>query len=162
MAGLIDRVGIDEALKVVETEQEAEFGTVLLVEWLTKYVNSLTGVQDDGRRKYLAYIRNDIIPFFGERAPLDAVTQDTDAAWIVYLQQDKGNPPKTISDKHAILSAMLRAAVEQRPVPLLPYNPCAGMRLPRHDWAEIDVFDNDEWGTVRAAAAGAQRPPAPA
>ncbi|MGY1960799.1 hypothetical protein [Nocardia gipuzkoensis] len=44
----------------------------------------MTGVQDDGRRKYLAYIRNDIIPFSGERA-LDAVNQDTDAVWIVYL-----------------------------------------------------------------------------
>ncbi|MGV9546061.1 hypothetical protein ACWDSF_32505 [Nocardia beijingensis] len=144
-AGLIDRVGINEALKVLDTEHDAESGTMLLVEWLTKYVNRLTGVQEDGRRKYLAYIRNDIIPFFGARAPLDAVTQDTDAAWIVYLQQDKGNSPKTISNKHAFLSAALRAAVEQRPVPLLPYNPCAGMRLPRHDRAEIDIFDNDEW-----------------
>ncbi|MGY1960798.1 hypothetical protein [Nocardia gipuzkoensis] len=35
-AGLIDLVGIDEALKVPETEQEAGSGTVLLVEWLTK------------------------------------------------------------------------------------------------------------------------------
>ncbi|MGQ4618966.1 tyrosine-type recombinase/integrase [Nocardia sp. R7R-8] len=144
-AGLIDRVGINEALKVLDTEHDAESGTMLLAEWLTKYVNRLTGVQEDGRRKYLAYIRNDIVPFFGDRAPLDAVTQDTDAAWIVYLQQDKGNSPKTISNKHAFLSAALRAAVEQRPVPLLPYNPCAGMRLPRHDRAEIDIFDNDEW-----------------
>ncbi|MFF7939792.1 hypothetical protein ACFZC5_08785 [Nocardia gamkensis] len=55
------------------------------------------------------------------------------------------NSPKTISNKDAFLSAALRAAVEQRPVPLLPYNPCAGMRLPRHDRAEIDIFDNDEW-----------------
>ncbi|MCC3333020.1 hypothetical protein [Nocardia abscessus] len=31
-AGLIDRPGIGEASKVVETEQEAESGTVLLVE----------------------------------------------------------------------------------------------------------------------------------
>ncbi len=31
-AGPIDRVGIGEASKVVETEQEAESGTVLLVE----------------------------------------------------------------------------------------------------------------------------------
>lgn len=40
----------------------------------------MTGVQEDGRRKYRAFIRNDITPFFGERAPIDAVTQDTDAA----------------------------------------------------------------------------------
>ncbi|MBF6165133.1 hypothetical protein IU486_10145 [Streptomyces gardneri] len=44
----------------------------------------MTGVQEDGRRKYRAFIRNDITPFFGERAPIDAVTQDTDAAWILY------------------------------------------------------------------------------
>ncbi|WP_181723076.1 hypothetical protein [Nocardia gipuzkoensis] len=113
--GLINRVGIDEALKVVETEQDAESGTVLLVEWLTKYVNRPTGVQDDGRRKHLAYIRNDITPFFGARAPLNAVTQDTDAAWIVYPHQDKGNSPKTIEvleledDEHAIVQAVLDA-----------------------------------------------------
>ncbi|WP_280504223.1 hypothetical protein [Nocardia farcinica] len=39
----------------------------------------------------------------------------------------------------------LDAAVEQRPAPLLPFNPCAGIRLPRHDDTEIEIFDNDEW-----------------
>src|SRR5690606_33481262 len=81
----------------------------------------------------------------GEHATLEAVTQDTDAAWIVYLEQDKGNAPKTIKNKHGFLSAALRAAVEQRPAPLLPFNPCAGIRLPRHDDTEIEIFDNDEW-----------------
>ncbi|WP_280464776.1 tyrosine-type recombinase/integrase [Nocardia brasiliensis] len=144
-ADLISRVGIDEALRVLEIKRAGNATTVLLVDWLTRYTDRLVSVQDDGRRKYHSYIANDIAPFFGVRAPIDAVTQDTDAAWIVYLSQDKGNKPKTVHNKHGFLSAALRAAVEQRPVPLLPYNPCAGMRLPRNDLAEIEIFDNDEW-----------------
>ncbi|WP_327116050.1 alpha/beta hydrolase [Nocardia sp. NBC_01730] len=116
-ANLIDRVGIDEALKVIEAKRDTGSGAVLLTDWLTRYANRLTGVQEDGRRKYHSYIRNEITPFFGERAPIDAGTQDTDAAWIVYLEQDKGNRPKTIKNKHGFLSAGLRAAVEQRPAP---------------------------------------------
>ncbi|WP_157119693.1 hypothetical protein [Nocardia xishanensis] len=30
-------------------------------------------------------------------------------------------------------------------MPLLPFNPCASTRLPRHTQSEIDIFDNDEW-----------------
>jgi integrase len=73
------------------------------------------------------------------------VTQDIDASWLVFLEQDKGNAPKTIANKHGFLSGGLRAAVEQRPVPLLAFNPCTGMRLPRHGRSEIDIFDNYEW-----------------
>lgn len=64
---------------------------------------------------------------------------------LVYLEQDKGNAPKTIKNKHGFLSAPMRAAVEQRPTPLLAFNPCAGIRLPRDDDTEIEIFDNDEW-----------------
>ncbi|WP_280506285.1 tyrosine-type recombinase/integrase [Nocardia farcinica] len=144
-ADLIDRIGLDAALDVLAGKRDAGSGAMLLADWLTRYTDRLTGVQEDGRLKYHRYIANDIVPFFGEHATLEAVTQDTDAAWIVYLEQDKGNAPKTIKNKHGFLSAALRAAVEQRPAPLLPFNPCAGIRLPRHDDTEIEIFDNDEW-----------------
>ncbi|WP_327116454.1 hypothetical protein OHB12_04645 [Nocardia sp. NBC_01730] len=159
-ADLVDRVGVDEALKVVATKRDTGSDVVLLTDWLTRYADRLRGVQEDGRRKYHSYIRNDIEPFFGERAPIDAVTQDTDAAWIVYLEQDKGNKPKTIKNKHGFLSAGLRAAVEQRPTALLPFNPCAGMRLPRHDPAEIEIFDNNEWELFEQVLAERWRPQA--
>ncbi|WP_216918019.1 tyrosine-type recombinase/integrase [Nocardia noduli] len=144
-ADLTDKVGVDEAVKVLEAKRSCGSDVMLLSTWLNRYVDRMTGVQEDGRRKYRRYICNDIVPFFGDRAPLDAVNQDTDSAWIVYLEQDKGNAPKTIANKHGFLSAALRAAVEQRPVPLLAFNPCAGARLPRHDAAEIDIFENGEW-----------------
>ncbi|MET7769533.1 site-specific integrase [Nocardia sp. NPDC005366] len=144
-ADLIDKIGLDAARDVLAGKRDAGTGAVLLFDWLTRYTNRLTGVQEDGRDKYHRYIANDIVPFFGEHATVESVTQDTDAAWIVYLEQDKGNAPKTIKNKHGFLSAAMRAAVEQRPTPLLAFNPCAGVRLPRHDQTEIEIFDNDEW-----------------
>ncbi|BDU01016.1 MULTISPECIES: hypothetical protein [Nocardia] len=62
----------------------------------------------------------------------------------MFLSQDKGNAPKTIKNKHGFLSSGMRAAVEQRPVPLLPFNPCSGVRLPADRGTEHDIFDNDE------------------
>lgn len=144
-ADLIERIGLDAARDVLAGKRDAGTGAVLLADWLARYTDRLTGVQEDGRAKYHRYIVNDIVPFFGEHATVEAVTQDTDAAWIVYLEQDKGNSAKTIKNKHGFLSAAMRAAVEQRPTPLLTFNPCAGVRLPRHDDTEIEIFDNDEW-----------------
>ncbi|WP_433659365.1 hypothetical protein ACQPW1_43725 [Nocardia sp. CA-128927] len=129
-ADLIARVGLDEALRAIGTEPGADSGMVLLVDWLARYANQLNGIQEDVRRKYQSYIRNDIAPYFGECAAIDAVTREADAAWVVYLKQVKGNAPKTIKNKHGFLSAALRAAVELRPTPLLEFNPCAQTRLP--------------------------------
>ncbi|WP_327097177.1 hypothetical protein OIE68_46200 [Nocardia vinacea] len=127
-AALVDRVGVDDALGSLEDQRSGTDRPVLLTEWLTEYVDRLAAVQDDVRLKYHSYIRNDIAPFFGASAPIDAVTRDSDAAWIAYLRQDKGNSPKTVRNKHAFLSAGLGAAVQHRPS-LLPFNPCAQMRL---------------------------------
>ncbi|WP_280497976.1 hypothetical protein [Nocardia asiatica] len=90
-AELIDEVGVEEALKVLEATRDTGCDGILLTTWLHRCVDRLVGVQEDGRRKYRRFIRNDI---FGEGAPLEAVTQDTDAAWIVYLEQGRGNSPR--------------------------------------------------------------------
>ncbi|WP_330251307.1 hypothetical protein OG874_34925 [Nocardia sp. NBC_00565] len=57
------------------------------------------------RHDYTRYIDLDIAPFMGESLPITAFTQDLDAAWIVHLEQDKGNGAKTIHNKHGFLSA---------------------------------------------------------
>ncbi len=109
--------------------QRRDGSGVRLTDWLTRCTERLRGVSEPVRRKYHAYIRNDIAPFFGDTT-VDAVTQDLDAAWIVYLEQEKGNAPKTIHNKHGFLSGGLRAATLERPEPLIAYNPCTGTRLP--------------------------------
>ncbi|WP_433714076.1 tyrosine-type recombinase/integrase [Nocardia sp. CA-084685] len=142
------RHGLDQALLMLEAKRGGGESDVLLDGWLTDYADMLLktrSISPPVYRKYLGIIRNDITPFFGENAPIDAVTQDSDAAWIVFLEQDKGNGAKTIKNKHGFLSAGLRAAVEQRPVALLPFNPGSGMRLPACHGSEIDIFDSEEW-----------------
>ncbi|MFE7742841.1 tyrosine-type recombinase/integrase [Nocardia sp. NPDC057455] len=143
-AALLARVGVEVARKVLEAQRGSRPEHITLSQWLRHYTDRLTGIQENVRRKYHGYIRNDIDEFMGH-LPIAAITQDTDAAWVVYLEQDKGNAPKTIQNKHGFLCAGMRAAAEQRPQPLIPFNPCTGTRLPRHDAPEIDIFDNDEW-----------------
>ncbi|MFC9965727.1 tyrosine-type recombinase/integrase [Nocardia ignorata] len=143
-----DRYGLDQALTILDAKRGSSGSTVRLADWLTDHADRLLKIRSISslvHRKYLGYIRNDIKPFYGEEAAIDVVTQDTDAAWIVFLEQDKGNAAKTIKNKHGFLSSGLRAAVEQRPGPLLPFNPCAGVRLPTDHGGDKDIFDNDEW-----------------
>ncbi|MEU0502047.1 site-specific integrase [Nocardia sp. NPDC005998] len=142
---LAEVVGVAEARRIREIQLGAGVRYTTLVAWLRKYTARLTGIEERTRAGYLRYIDVDIEPFMGSSLPITAFNQDLDAAWIVHLEQDKGNGAKTIHNKHGFLSAGLNAAVAERPTPLIPYNPCLGIRLPRHDAPELDIFDNDEW-----------------
>ncbi|KAA8890587.1 hypothetical protein F3087_04790 [Nocardia colli] len=59
--------------------------------------------------------------------------------------QDKGNSGKTIANKHGFFASAMAAAARMRPKPLIAYNPCEGMRLPRHDSAEMVFFELAEY-----------------
>ncbi|WP_280362537.1 tyrosine-type recombinase/integrase [Nocardia wallacei] len=145
-AGLIDKVGITHALAVLQA-QRAAADEISLVDWVTRDTDRrfATGaVSEPVYRKYCGYIRNDIAPFYLDM-PITGVTQASDAAWVVYLEQDKGNAVKTIHNKHGFLSGAMRAAAQRRPEPLIPYNPCADTRLPVWHEPELDIFDNAEW-----------------
>ncbi|MGN2638411.1 site-specific integrase [Nocardia takedensis] len=144
----VARHGLDQARLILDAKRGGSGDGTLLSTWLIDHADrslKVGSIDAPTHRRYLGYVRNDIVPFFGETARLESVTQDTDAAWIVFLSQDKGNKAKTIKNKHGFLSSGMRAAVEQRPVPLLPFNPCSGVRLPAEHGVEHDIFDNDEW-----------------
>ncbi|WP_280378310.1 tyrosine-type recombinase/integrase [Nocardia wallacei] len=143
-ADLVDQAGADAALRVLALERGNRRKSVVTVtEWLCHYVDRMVGIEDGTRDIYHRYITRDIDPFMGS-LPLTAISQDLDAAWIAHLQET-GNSPKTVANKHGLLSAGLSAAATQRPAPLIPFNPCLGIRLPRNDAPEIDIFDVDEW-----------------
>ena len=100
-----DRYGLDQALTILDAKRGSSGSTVRLADWLTDHADRLLKIRSISspvHRKYLGYIRNDINPFYGEGAAIDVVTQDTDAAWIVFLEQDKGNAPKTIKKQARI------------------------------------------------------------
>ncbi|MFX0573337.1 hypothetical protein [Nocardia nepalensis] len=108
-------VGVAEARRIREIQLGTAVGCMTLVEWLRKYTARLTGIEERTRHDYIRYIDVDIEPFFGSSLPITAFNQDLDAAWIVHLEQDKGNGAKTIHNKHGFLSAGLNAAVAERP-----------------------------------------------
>lgn len=149
-AELLVRVGAAEAERILAARLGAESSTAMdFVAWLRHYIDRLTGVEPETKKKYHRFVDLDIAQFYaknyGERLPVDAVTQDMDAAWVVYLAEDLGNSPKTIANKHGFVSAAMSAAVRQRPVPLIPYNPCADTRLPTTYVSEFDIFTAEEF-----------------
>jgi hypothetical protein len=101
---------------------------------------------------YRAYIVNDITPFMGH-LPLEAVTQFTDAAWVLHLEE-KGNSGKTIANKYGFFAGAMAAAARMRPKPLIAYNPCIGTRLPRHD----QLVEVDDQGNVVVDRLAGTRP----
>ncbi|MFR9752585.1 hypothetical protein ACL02S_16325 [Nocardia sp. 004] len=83
----------------------------MLFEWLRRYIDHRTGVEGATKDKYRRFVDLDIAPSFGSTLPVDALTQDLDAAWVVHLEQEVGNGPKIIASKHGFLSAAVASAV---------------------------------------------------
>ncbi|MGO4648657.1 tyrosine-type recombinase/integrase [Nocardia sp. 2YAB30] len=142
-AQLVDKLGTADAVALLDFQRGSTVAPATVADWLNAYVDHLTGVEPYTKRKYCAYIVNDIAPFMGH-LPLDAVTQFTDAAWVLHLEE-KGNSGKTIANKHGFFAAAMAAAARMRPKPLIAYNPCIGTRLPRHDSPEMTFFEPDEY-----------------
>lgn len=101
----------------------------------THHVDHLTGIEPGTISQYRRYIRNDL----GLLAdlPLGAVDKTTIAAWIQWLEHERGNRGKTIANKHGWLHAVFSRAVAEKRIPL---NPCERTKLPDTAPAEEPVF----------------------
>ncbi|MFD3431114.1 hypothetical protein [Nocardia fluminea] len=157
-AKLLDRVGPIEAERVLAAQLAADPDVVMLKVWLHRYVDSLgKSVDDETKRKYRRMIDRDMVPFFGEHLPVDAMTPELDAAWIDWLETEFDNGPKTIRNKHGLLAAAMGAAARKRPTPLIPWNPCAETRLPKCSAREVDHLDEHEYELVEQLLAPSWR-----
>ena len=94
-------------------------------EWLTQYIDHLTGVAKLTVSRYRAYARNDIVPVLGA-IPLGALSRDDVARWM----QGLTGSGKTIANKHGFLSSALKAAVKAGRIRSNP-PPDSGCRRPR-------------------------------
>lgn len=158
-AKLLDRVGPIEAERVLAAQLAAEPDVVMLKVWLHRYVDSLgKSVDEETKRKYRRMIDRDMVPFFGEHLPVDAMTPELDAAWVDWLEEEFGNGAKTIRNKHGLLAAAMGAAARKRPTPLIPWNPCADTRLPKQSTREVDHLDELEFELLEELLAPFWRP----
>jgi integrase len=148
-AGMIDRVGVTEALRILEVKRAAAMPLPTVVEWCNTYIDHLSGIEPYTKDKYRGYVKNDIEPFFAGM-PLDAVTQFTDAEWVIHMEEDRGYRPKTIYNKHGFLSGAMKAAATLKPEPLIPFNPCAGTRLPKVYPTRVPFLEPDEYELLLA------------
>ncbi|APE32654.1 hypothetical protein BOX37_00150 [Nocardia mangyaensis] len=151
-AKLLDRVGAVEAERVLAARlaaAAAEAEVLTLKAWLHRYVNSLgKSVEEETKRKYRRMIDRDMVPFFGEDLPVDALTPELDAAWVDWLESEFGNGAKTVRNKHGLLCAAMGAAARKRPKALIPWNPCADTRLPKCSAREVDHLDDLEYELI--------------
>lgn len=131
------------------------------------YVDRLTGIQGDTRSKYKKEIRENMAPWFGPYSVEDgegSVVRTMVQDWVNDLEAGRLAPldprdrkprtaykPKTVQNKHGLLSAIMQSAVDAEPS-LRASNPCAKTRLPRLDGAEDEedmVFlEREEWAWI--------------
>ncbi|MBF6460766.1 hypothetical protein IU433_17180 [Nocardia puris] len=128
-AKLLDRVGAAEAERVLAAQLAATPEVLTLKVWLHRYINSLgKSVEEETRRKYRRMVDRDMIPFFGEHLPVDALTPELDAAWVDWLEEEFGNGAKTIRNKHGLLCAAMGAEVSDcEPTPRETYRRLGGV-----------------------------------
>ncbi|MGI5222219.1 tyrosine-type recombinase/integrase [Nocardia sp. CA-290969] len=157
-AALLDRVGPERAESVLTAQLAAgAAATMTIGQWLRRYADRLTGIEEETRRKYVRFIERDVDPFMGG-LPIGAYTEELDAAWVVYLETEVGNAPKTICNKHGFVSAAMAAAARHRPEPLVPLNPCAHTRLPRVTGRRREFFTPAEFELFEALLYPRYRP----
>jgi integrase len=137
---LLDANGnsLGAATKVYEDSQH-DGPTV--AEAMTAHVDQLVGTTPYTLKRYRDSIRLHFDGPLGQMK-VKAVTYDSIIAWIKWMQ-GRGLGPKTISDKHGLLSATFETQVRYGTI---TRNPCKGVRLPKKvrvgdDGDDIDLDD---------------------
>lgn len=138
----VDRHGPDEALRILDIIDTGR-REMTLTQWLTRHVDTLTGVEDGTRRRYRSYIDHDVAPTIGH-LPLTSVTDTTIARWVNDLEES-GASGKTIANKHGFLAGALNHAVRAGK---LAKNPCDHTRLPRTDSDEMVFLTREEFAIL--------------
>lgn len=126
---VLDGLGPEKALALLAPETDT--GRTV-AQQVTHHIDHLTGVTDGTRSRYRDIAAQWITPTLGE-IPLEHLTRDRVAEWI----NSQGSAPKSLMNRHSLLSAALASAVDAG---LIPSNPARGVRLPRIDRVEEAVF----------------------
>lgn len=126
-AANVDRHGPKIALEAWEARQAAKDGIPPLRDWIDTYLDPssgiLTGISPGTRAGYRSIVDRSIIPVLGD-LPVDAITKRDVGRWVEWQEsqrsrrrQSPGAAPvpiaaKTVRNYHALLSAILTAAIE--------------------------------------------------
>lgn len=138
---LVEKVGAKTAREMTFSDT-AVAAEVSVAEWITTYIDHLTGIEEATRNQYRRYLRRDIEPILGP-LPLSAVNETALSVWV----QSLAGSGKTIANKHGFLSGAFAGAVRAKHI---TSNPCEGRRLPsRHSDTEAVFLTPPEFALVR-------------
>lgn len=93
--------------------------------WVAAHIEAKSGIHEGTRRDYRGYLARNIAPALGD-VPVAALTKQDVGQWVNQLAAS-GLSPKTIKNRHSLLSDALAAAVEDGQV---PRNVAKSVKLP--------------------------------
>lgn len=151
----IDRYDAEYALTLLQRKTAAEESAPTLQEYTARYLDAssglLTGIEPGTRAGYVRAAERSFLPMLGP-LPIDHVTKSDVGRWLAWQEaqpavRGKGRTvaPKTIKNYHAILSAVLASAVEER---IRPDNPAYRTRLPKGVREEPVFLTVEEFSTL--------------
>jgi integrase len=112
--------------------RDPEGAKVLTAAWVDAWWATTVNLRPSSRARDEAYIRNHVLPAFGE-LPLGAITQLDVRAWVADLDAS-GRAPATVQKAYQTLSKILRGAVDAG---LIAQSPCRRIGLPRIEREEM-------------------------
>lgn len=153
----------------VTEEDEPGPGDVPFLDWAHRYVDRLTGIDERVRYDYRREIDVHLsllthTDAAGQVLPVTVanLTRDDVQDWVRAEEMGERDPdaptkwrrrpagPKSIANRHGLLSSIVQAAVEAEP-PLRSANCCKGTRLPRQDDQiedEMCFLEHDEYRRI--------------
>lgn len=148
---ILEKAGPDAALRVLQTPDAREAETVSQA--IDRHLAGLSGIEEGTRRDYRRIADRVIGPALGA-IPITALHRDDVARWI-NDQEDAGVTPKTIMNRHSLLSAALASAHQDGRV---ERNVARGVRLPRAQRSEMVFLTQEEFGELVALFSERWRP----
>ena len=134
-----------------ETGSPVKQSSLKLKDWMQQWLNLyLPNIEGTTRESYTEKINTHIIPELGH-IPLKALNTATIQTWINKLHQEKNLAPKSVRNIYLNLNAALEQAVTLR---MIPYNPTAGVVLPKREKYTAEIYDKAEVDKMLNVAKG--------
>lgn len=160
-AALVDRVGWDAADQVRQSRGQRDNATPTLREYTHRYLSPesglLTGVEKGTREGYEAEAERSWLQTLGD-IPIDLITKQDVGSWLAWQEKqpvwrDRNKPvelqhtvsSKTVRNYHALLSAVLKAAVVEG---FRKDNPAYKIRITRGVKKETVFLSPTEFATL--------------
>jgi integrase len=153
-ARLIDDVGVERALEVLEARERAgaaQGPSPTLAAFGHGSLDARTGIDPATRQRY----HRQLDSVFGSllQMPIDAIMHDDVRAWVnrtAAAKKEDGSPKtsgKTLSNWRGLLSSIFKEALRQG---LVTSNPCVGIRISRTEQREMTFLTPSEFAHVLA------------